>query len=381
MKRRYKIIIGIIIVLIIIRIILPYVVLYYCNEKLAEMDGYYGHVEDIDLSLYRGAYEINDIYINKVDTVSKKQTEFFKSSSIDLSVEWRALFHKRIVGKIIFNSPVLIFTKNKVEFSQVKKDTTTFLTLLNNFMPLDLNRFEINNGEIHYTDKTTSPVVDIALKRSHIVALNLSNVVNKDVLLPSTITGEASAYGGSLNFDMKMDAFAPVATFDLNLKMENTNLALLNDFLRAYGKFDVDRGKLGLYMEMAAEKGRFVGYVKPIIKDLKVLGPKDSSDTFFHKVWENVIGVAGMVLKNRRKDQVATKVPIEGNFSDPKINIGDAIVEIIRNAFIEALIPSLDNSININSVTDKPEEKTTIFRKIFSDKEERKRKREKRKSE
>src|SRR5476649_1244937 len=93
MKRKYKILIGVVVLLIIIRLFLPYVVLHYANKTLANMNGYYGHIDDIDLSLYRGAYIINDIYLNKVDTVSKEQTPFFKSRDIDLSIEWGALLH------------------------------------------------------------------------------------------------------------------------------------------------------------------------------------------------------------------------------------------------------------------------------------------------
>ena len=50
------------------------------------MQGYYGHVNDVDLSLYRGAYKIKDIYINKIDK-QKKQVQFFSSQLIDLSEE------------------------------------------------------------------------------------------------------------------------------------------------------------------------------------------------------------------------------------------------------------------------------------------------------
>src|ERR1035437_10159108 len=109
MKKIYKILIGIAVLLIIIRLILPYVVLHYSNKTLATMKGYYGHIDDIDLSLYRGAYIINNIYLNKIDSVSKKQTKFFTSRDIDLSLEWGALFHASIVGKLVFDSPELVF--------------------------------------------------------------------------------------------------------------------------------------------------------------------------------------------------------------------------------------------------------------------------------
>lgn len=367
MKKKYKILIGVVILLITIRLILPYVILHYANKTLANMKGYYGHIDDIDLSIYRGAYIINDIYLNKVDSVSKKQTPFFKSRDIDLSIEWRALFHGSIVGELTFDAPELVFTKDKADLTDVKKDTTDFRKLLKDFMPLKVNRFEVNGGTIRYIDRTSTPKVDIALKQTHILALNLKNVIDEKVELPSTVTAQANAYEGTLNFNMKLNALADNATFDLNAEIKNTNLVLLNDFLKAYGNFDVHRGKFGLYTEMAAKDGKFKGYVKPIIKDLKVVGPEDRHDEFFNKVWEQIIGAAGVTLKNQKKDQVATKVNIEGSFKNPKTNTLDAIWEVLRNAFIQALLPEIDNTISINSVnTATPEDKKNILQKIFS---------------
>src|SRR5665811_12868 len=81
-RKKYIILISILILLIVIRIILPYVVLHYANKTLANLDSYYGHIEDVDISLYRGAYIIKNIYLNKDDPVTKKQTKFFKSRDI-----------------------------------------------------------------------------------------------------------------------------------------------------------------------------------------------------------------------------------------------------------------------------------------------------------
>ena len=367
MKKKYKILISVVVLLIIIRLILPYCVLHYANKALADVKGYYGHIDDIDLSIYRGAYIINNIYLNKVDSVSKQQTPFFKSRNIDLSVEWGALFHGSIVGKLTFNSPELIFTKDKADLTDVKKDTTDFRKLLKAFMPLKVNRFEVNDGTIRYADNTSTPKVDIALKQTHILALNLKSVIDDKVELPSTVTAQANAYEGTLSFNMKLNALADNATFYLNAEIKNTNLVLLNDFLKAYGNFDVHRGNLGLYTEMAAKDGKFKGYVKPIITDLKVVGPEDRHDTFFNKVWEQIVGAAGVIFRNQKKDQVATKVNMEGSFKNPKTNTLDAIWEVLLNAFVQALLPEVDNTISINSVkTETPQDKRNLLQRIFS---------------
>ncbi len=386
MKKKYKILIGVVAVLVIIRLILPYVVLHFANKRLTKVKGYYGHIEDIDLSLYRGAYIINTIYLNKFDTVSNKQTEFFRSRDIDLSVEWGALLHGSITGELVLDNPELIFTKDKADPKEVAKDTTDFRKLIKDFMPLKINRFEINQGNIRYVDQSTQPKVDIALKQVHILALNLSNVINKNIELPSTVNAQAAVYEGTLEFNMKLNALAEQATFDLNAEIKNTNLVLLNDFLKAYGNFDVNKGRFGLYTEMAAKEGKFKGYVKPIIKDLDVVGPEDRHDTFFHKLWESTVGAIGVVFRNQKKDQVATKIPMQGNFKNPKISTVDAIWEVLRNAFIHALMPAIDNDININSVgKDKPDKKNLLQKIFSSDKKESERgketKKEKRKEE
>lgn len=365
-SRKFKIIAIIIALLIILRLILPYVVLHYANKSLANMNGYYGHIDDIDISLYRGAYQIDKIYLNKKDSSSGKQTDFFKARLIDLSVEWRALLKGSLVGELEVTGPSLIFTKNKTELSDVKKDTNDFRKLLKNFMPLKVNRFEIFDGSMHYVDKTAKPDVDVSLKKIHVLASNLNNSYDSSVVLPASVKASAKAYGGDVSLNMRLNALAKEATFDLNAEVKHTNLVLLNDFLQAYADFDVNKGDFGLYTELAAKEGRFKGYVKPVIKDLDVVGKEDRKDPLLRKLWESVVGGVGVIFKNQKKDQIATKVPLEGSFKKVETNVWDAIWEVLRNAFIQALLPSVDNQINIASVgkEDKKDDRS-LFQKIL----------------
>lgn len=367
-NRKIKVTIVIVLTLVAIRVALPYAVLHYTNKTLSEMDGYYGHIEDIDLAIYRGAYKINDIYINKVDAKTQKQTDFFSSSAIDLSIEWRALFKGSLVGELVFEEPKLLFTKDKAEIGDVAKDTNDFKKVLNDFMPLRVNRFEIRNGSIHYIDNTASPKVDVALEQTNVLATNLTNVVNSNTALPSTVSADAKAYEGELVLNMKLNALADQPTFDMNAELKNTNLVLLNDFFTAYANVDVNKGTFGLYTEFAAKDGKFNGYVKPIIKDLDVVGKEDRHDKFLQKVWEGAIGTVGVIFKNQRKDQVASKIPIKGDFNDPSIKTLSAIWELLKNAFVQAIMPQIDQQININSVDSDTKDNKNFVQKIFSPK-------------
>lgn len=364
-RRTWIFILGIVLLLIVIRLILPRVLLHYANKSLAGLQGYYGHINDIDLSLYRGAYQIDNIYINRVDSTTSDQTPFIKSEKIDLSIEWSALFDGRVVGELIFLNPVLIFTKDKAEPADVQKDTTDFKKVLKDLMPLKINRFEIQNGQVHYIDESTKPVVDVQVNQLSVIATNLSSV--KDTaLLPATINAVGNVYKGSLVLNVRLDPLADDPTFDLDAEIKNTSLPEFNDFFKAYGKIDVNQGIFGLYTEIAAKDRKFTGYVKPVIKNLDVLGPEDKQDNFFRKAWEGVAGAVGEVLENQKKDQVATKIPIEGSFDETTVGVWYAVTTVLRNAFIQALYPSLDYQISIGSVeAAEPEEKKGFLEKIF----------------
>lgn len=343
----YTIAVGVILLLIVFRLLLPTLVLRYANRTLANMDNYRGHVSDIDIGLYRGAYQLEELFIHKVDSATGEQTEFFTVQRVDLSIEWRSLFRGALVGKLSFDLPTLIFTKDKAKLDAVAKDTTDFRQLLKDFMPLRVNRFEVQRGRIRYIDNTASPLVDISLEEAHIVAENLKNTSRGGGRLPSTILATATAYGGALALNMRMDALAEQATFDLTAEIEGANLPELNDFFKAYGKFDVSKGTFGLYSEFAAADGRYKGYVKPIIKDLEVVGMEDRKDSFFQRAKEAVVGLVGRILENPKEEQVATRVPIEGSFGETGVLVWEAVWQILKNAFIEALMPSVDHAIDI----------------------------------
>ncbi|HZG24137.1 MAG TPA: hypothetical protein VEZ17_06125, partial [Chitinophagaceae bacterium] len=58
--KKITIILVIVALLVVFRLLLPVIVLHFANKSLANVKGYYGHIEDIDMSLYRGAYQVKN---------------------------------------------------------------------------------------------------------------------------------------------------------------------------------------------------------------------------------------------------------------------------------------------------------------------------------
>ena len=367
-KRKLRILVISLGILVIIRLCLPYIVLHVINKKLAGLDGYYGHVQDIDLAIYRGAYVINDIYLKKVDSRTKDTTDFFNAPKIDLSVQWHALFEKKIVAEIEFESPVIQYTLDKTIGKNAEKDSTNLIQLVKDLVPVRINRFAVINGQIHYKDNTKSPVVDVPMTEVNIEAKNLTNKPDPGVLLPASIVMNSKLYDGNFTMNIKLDPLNKYPTFDMNATLGNTNMVYLNNFFRAYANFDLKKGTMGLYTEFAAKDNKFAGYVKPIIKDLDIVQLNKEEGNILQIAWEALIGSTAEVFQNQQKEQLATKVPVEGKFKKPEIGVIEAIFAVLGNAFVSALKPSLDNTINIAVVETKPEEKKGFMQKIFNKK-------------
>jgi hypothetical protein len=348
-KSRIRIFLGLIAFIIILRLILPYIVLYFANQKLATLDGYYGQIRDIDIALYRGAYVIKDIYIDKMDPSGKIHTGFFNCPRIDLSVEWKALFEKKIVGEVEFEKPVLKYTLNKT-IGKTGKDTVNFIALIKDFMPLRINRFSVEEGQIHYIDENSKPFVDIPLTEVFILGKGLTNESHAQNQLPASIDFSGYLFDGNIDIGVKLDPLAQYPTFDLNGQLTKTELVHLNSFFTAYANFDLKAGNMSLYTEFAAKDNNFEGYVKPIIKDLDIVQFNTAEGNPLQITWEAFIGSTAEIFQNQPADQFATKIKMSGKFKQSDVAIFDAIVSVLKNAFIEALKPSIDHSININQI-------------------------------
>jgi hypothetical protein len=59
------------------------------------------------------------------------------------------------------------------------------------------------------------------------------------------------------------------------------------------------------------------------------------------------------VFKNQPQDQLATKIPISGVYTNSTVDLPATIGTLLRNAFIRALIPKFDQKITTGEVARK----------------------------
>ncbi|MGB3617142.1 MAG: DUF748 domain-containing protein [Catalinimonas sp.] len=348
MRKRYWIPLLILVLLVAFRIALPTIVKNYVNKTLDNLEGYTGSVDDVDIALYRGAYAIDSLKIEKLE--GDNPVPFVAIDRIDLSVQWNALLKGRVVGEIALLSPDLNFVAaNDAGEGGQSGQEADWTQTVKDLIPLEINRFTIKDGTIRYLDPAASPNVDISIEKMQLEALNLTNADDSTVALPSSlsVTG-TSIGGGQLNLNGKLNILKQTPDLDMNMEFEGINVPDLNDFLEAYAKVDAEKGQLAIYSEIAINDGAIEGYVKPILTDLQLLSLKEDADKPLRAIWEGVVGLVTNILENPKEDQFATKVPITGNLNQSEVGVMPTVWNVFRNAFVQAFARQTEGEIDFS---------------------------------
>lgn len=350
MKKSFKILIVVIVVLIGLRIYLPFWLTDYVNKTLDSIPGYTGSISGVSLSLYRGAYQIHDLDLRKLE--GDIPVPFVSIREIDLSVQWKALFKGSVVGEIVLKTPQVNFVAAKTEdkaTGEVQSQTgedVDWTEPIKELIPLKVNLFAIENGEIHFRDFSTKPEVDLYLTNISARATNLTNVEDSTVALPSNLDFRANVLKqGTMSINGGLNVLLPIPEMDLEAKIENVSLPDLNNFTKTYAWLDFSKGEINVYSEIIVKDNKMDGYVKPLITDIKVVNLKEDAKQPLKLIWESIAGVVIEIFENQKKDQFATRVPLQGDLSQPGTNVWNTIGNILKNAFIQAFRPQVDDDV------------------------------------
>jgi hypothetical protein len=127
---------------------------------------------------------------------------------------------------------------------------------------------------------------------------------------------------------------------DLAVAIRGTRLESMNDMLRAYAKVDVVDGTFSFFSELRVADGKIDGYVKPLFQDIDVYDrEQDEDEGFFRKLWEKIAGGLANLLENRPREEVATVANLAGDLSNPDMSNLQVVVNLIENAFFDAILP------------------------------------------
>src|SRR5262249_28038521 len=126
---------------------------------------------------------------------------------------------------------------------------------------------------------------------------------------------------------------------------DDTQLASMNDLLRAKANVDVTSGVFAFYSELDVRNNQVDGYVKPLFRDVKVYDPQQDRDKpVLNQIYQGVVGGVAKLLENPKTEDVATKASVKGPIESPNTSTWQILARLVQNAFFKAILPGLEQS-------------------------------------
>ena len=342
-RRTLLVLVVVGVLLVAARLALPAVLRSAINARLDKIPDYTGRVERVNVSLWRGAYTLHRLVIQKRSGELKEP--YFRAEKIDLSVAWRQLLHGQFVGDVAMDQPMLtLITGPSSDETQIAADHR-WQDVIKDIFPIDITWLKITDGQVRYINHTTKPEVDIRIAHLRALATGLRNRVDQGSgEFPSTIVLEGETIGGGqLKISAQLEPLAIEPHFLLKLELEKVSLPALNEFLRAYAGIDVSQGQFSGYLEVVARNGHFEGYFKPFFDHVDFSQPPGETRHLGQEIWEWFVSGFATIFKNHARDEVATKIPFSGEFKKLDTHTWETIKNLLHHAFVHPLAKKLDS--------------------------------------
>lgn len=326
------------------RIYLPTLLKNYVNRVLDRMPDYRGHVDDISVALYRGAYRIYGISLLKRN--GKVTEPFLAIKAADLSVEWRALIKASLAGEVELEHPVLNIINSDTSEAQQTAMKKDWADVVKDLFPFRINRFAVTDGKVTYRHNGPGDAISLVITDLNGNITNLSNARYAKEAMPSHLDAKGKLQKQfPVTLTARLNPLVRPPVFEGNLSITKVDITQLNELLIRLVDADAEEGTVSVYSQALSTGGAFNGYLKIIAKNVSVLSLKKDIENPLHLIWQALVAAVVEIFTNQRHDQFATEIPFSGRYEDPQPDIFSAIVAIVKNAFLKAIPAGFDKSL------------------------------------
>ena len=310
---------SVVLLLVVLRVALPYILKSYLNEKLSNLGEYKGSLNDISLSLWRGAYQVNGLSILKAGTENKP---FVSIKNSDISLSWMALVQGKLLSEIYLVDAQLYFLegKNKQENQlKVKKESQKYwLESFQALVPLSVQSLQLENVNLKFENSKLKGLEQNNLLITQAHAKNLIVYEgDKNKLSPIRVDGILNKHAkleisGGINLNKDPNFY------DIDLSLKKFELKSANKLFKHYVPLDISKGSLTLLGEFKGNSQLANGYLRIFMYNLEILANDQKYKSGQHFLYEWVFGFGNWLLDTLKSDNVATEIPFEikkGEFS------------------------------------------------------------------
>lgn len=207
---------------------------------------------------------------------------------------------------------------------------------------LTIEELRLADATLGVVNRGAAPPYRVWFDDAQVRVLNVSNQPDQGrgwVMLDGRFMGSGAS---ELWTSFVADQEAP----DVNVAVQIRDTAMrdMNDLFRAHAGLDVVAGRFSFFSELSLGRGRIDGYVKPMFADVDIYDTEqERHDSLGQKLYEAIAGGVAGLLANR-DDHTATRATISGRTDAPRVSAWEVAVNLVRNAFFDAIVPGLEHA-------------------------------------
>jgi len=211
---------GVVVLFVAARLALPFILRDAINRRLDHIPDYAGHVDEVGVHLWRGAYSMHGLEIVKRN--GQVRERFFSARDIDFSVAWRELFRGKFVSDIYADGVNLNFVKGPDPGTSQLEADRRWQDVINDLFPIDITFLKITDGQLRFVNTASHPRVDVRVAHATVLATGLRNrPSNAGEIYPAFIGIEGESIGGGkLKIVTHAEPLAATPHFYLKLQVE-----------------------------------------------------------------------------------------------------------------------------------------------------------------
>ena len=293
----------------------------------------------------RGEIHLERIPLDRLSPLAQDYQVKTKGGFLSLhgAVEYTPEAQKAHITEVAFDQLHVNYVTSKATKSIEKKHATQAIKLAKRVrnapkLWLEVDSLKLRNSQLGFENLGTTPHYQVFISS---LSLNLEHLSNQVGLETSLFHAQGAFMGsGHATLKGKIRSTAKPVDFDLRLQVEEAKLPALNDLLKAHLGVDVAEGLVSVYTEIKVKDGQVEGYIKPLVKNLKIYDrQKDQGKPFGKRVKMHVLQFFATLLKNRETKEVATVIRISGATGGPKTDEWEVIRKLIGNGLSHAILP------------------------------------------
>ncbi|GAC21302.1 DUF748 domain-containing protein [Paraglaciecola arctica] len=340
----------VLVVFIALRLTAPTIITWYANRAIERTPAIVGSVDDVDLALIAGNYSIKGVNIRQLG--DKETFPLFIADRVNVSILWSELFWGELVTEITVIKPTIgLYDRpdDKVFEDSAITDEKTWIGLVRDLTPFAIDKLTVENGTFIMDAQAQLKRSEFSVQNIQLIVTNIANASVTDTVAIAKMTGDIQNQA-QLKLSANFDPNTNKPTFDINIEMERLPVSYIDSLMKFYAPFDLEAGQIELASELKSVNGKVTGDVQAGIYKLDVFSwhedVVEDGDNPIQLIFDMIGGALASLLESGDKYLIATRVSIEGSLDDPDVSTFDALLGILKNAFIEAYSLKVEDSVS-----------------------------------